>query len=209
MISLWSIVTSRRIISIVFLITFLFIGSQLHAQEIPTVENNEKYAIHLGYYAPFGLHMGIRLGLSYPFNLWTKETKEQETRMHRLDIINRVGYFVQPNIQRNFILDAALEYKWYTPNKKIHPKIGLGLGYMLARQNIGGSVNIANGGINFEKRSLHFFTPTASAGFEKNKEKPIGYYFNVFYGRKFTRQEVNSGFIGAELGLIVNIKKEN
>ncbi|MEM6831074.1 MAG: hypothetical protein AAF551_11220, partial [Bacteroidota bacterium] len=76
------------------------------------------------------------------------------------------------------------------------------------RQNIGGTVDLATGEIRFEKRSLNFFAPTVSIGFEKNKAGSIGYYFSAFYGRKFTGQEVNSGFTGAEIGMIFNLKKK-
>ncbi len=189
------------------IVLFLFTSSLL-AQDIEKDSlNNEKFSLRVGYYAPYINQFGARVGFSYPLKKWAKENKKAQTRIHKLEIIPKLGYFANIDIQRNYFLDVELQYKWYRPKRKIHPKIGVALGYMLARQNIGATVNLGNGSFTFDRRSLHFLVPTIHLGFEKNRANRIGYYFSAFYGRKFTGQEVNSDIFGLEAGIVLNFSK--
>ena len=190
----------------ILLLTLFLVAHHLYAQDNDTVQYSKNYSIQAGYYAPYGNQYGGRIAFSYPYKHWTQTTAKGKTRIHSLDITPRFGFFAQPRIQQNYVFDVTLEYKWYQPTRKIHPRIGIGLGYLLARQNVGGSVNLANGDIEFEKRSLNFFVPTINIGFERNRNKRIGYYFSTFFGRKLTGQEVNSAIVGAELGITYNFQ---
>ena len=183
---------------LLFLLVFMLLN--ISAQDN---KNNKLSSIYVGYYAPYGNQFGARVGVAYPFKKWNTETRIKE-----LNITPKLGYFVKPDIQQNYILDVALEYKWYKPSRKMQPKLGFSLGYLLSRQNVDGTVNLANGNINFRKRTLNAFVPTINFGFERKNEKLLSYYYSVFYGRKFLGQEVNSDFVGLEIGLIFNLSKK-
>ncbi|MEO1054685.1 MAG: hypothetical protein AAFX87_28900 [Bacteroidota bacterium] len=193
-------------IKVALLLTFSLFVTKLVGQD--NNDSTKNYSIHVGLYAPYVVQSGLRVGLSIPIKNWMSETKRQETRIHFLDITPRFGYFVESDVQRNYFLDATFEYRWLESDRKIHPKIGIGLGYMLSRQNTSGTLDLSSGDIEFDTRSLNFFVPTINIGFERNRKKFIGYYFSVFYGRKFTGQEVNSDFIGAEFGATFNMARK-
>ena len=106
-------------INILLLVNLLLLAHSLPAQEPNTAPSHEKSSIHLGYYTPFGNQIGVRAGINHPITSWTGETKNQETRIHSVDITPRLAYFVQPDVQQNFFLDLALEYKWFKVTKTI------------------------------------------------------------------------------------------
>ena len=70
--------------------------------------------------------------MNFPIKSWETETKKNEPRQHRLDIIPRLGYFAQIKLKKNFNADVTLEYRWFKSKRKIQPKVGVGFGYLYA-----------------------------------------------------------------------------
>ncbi len=179
------------------------------AQEKVIPNQEKKYTIQVGYFAPYGTQYGARIGTNILIKHWLEKTKRNENRSHTLSITPRIGYFVNPNIQKNYSLDANLVYRWYKQNHAIHPKIGLSAGYLNSLQNTDGTLSLSDGTITYNTRTLNSFIPTINIGFEKNRKTFIGYYISLFYGKKITAQEVNSAFFGAEIGISFNFKNKN
>ncbi len=185
----------------------MIIPEALFAQEIENNEGHNRYSIYAGLYSPYVIQPGIRLGLSIPFKSWNSETRKSH-RINCLDVVPRFAFFSQPDIQQNYFTDLTVEYRRYNPNKGLNPKVGIGLGYMFSLQNVEGSVNLANGSVEFNQRSLNSIVPTINIGFERNRKGKFGYYFTFYYGGKFTSKEVNSAFIGLETGVSLNLSNK-
>lgn len=136
------------------LFTILLSAASLHTQELEN--SHQKRSFYLGVYAPYVLQSGARAGISLPIKTWSSQTRRQNTRLHSLDITPRIGYFAEAEVQQNYHFELLAEYRWFRPDRGIHPKIGLGMGYILARQNTEGSLDLGSGEIEFDTRSLNF-----------------------------------------------------
>ncbi len=164
--------------------------------------------LSVGYFAPYGLQFGGKIGASFNYKQWKLNAEDGAAPIHKLNINPQLGYFVNPDVQQNVLFNTELSYQRKKANKRFAPIAALGLGYLLAFQQLGGTVNLANGQIHTEKETLHYFTPTLNLGFEVEPKKSIGYYFKLFYGRKFGAQRVDSSIFGVEFGMLLKMKKK-
>lgn len=187
--------------ALILLLAVIFSSAQVKGQEKDMV-------LTAGYFAPYGIQFGAKVGASVNWKSWEAEAKGDRQRIQRLNINPQLSYFVFPNVQRNILTNVELVYQTNRSDKRFRPMASVGLGYLLAWQRQDGTVNLSNGDITFNSETLHYFAPTLNIGFDVIPKKQIGYYLKGFYGRKFTSQEGNTALFGLELGLTYTINKK-
>lgn len=165
-----------------FLLGFVVLNAQSRTK--PT-------SISVGYYAPLFTQIGIKLGMSIPtFN-----------GNERFAIQPQLAYFYSPDIRQNFLLESDFAYTLPTANQRFYWSPAVSIGYILSRERIEGSVNLANGAISRNVQTFHSFLPTINLGFGKIPTGRPGYFFKGSFGRLIGRQQVDQGFFSLEIGL--------
>ena len=186
--------------TVIFLFIIL-IGSNIIAQD-------KTIPIDIGYFAPYLIHVGGKIGTSFELKNWKPDNELDSQKTHSLSISPQIGYFVNPDVQKNLLINSELVYKRKKSISKMYLTSSIGLGYMLGIQNQGGTVSLAKGTIERETKAINYLVPTLSIGFAKDPQKIVGYYLKGFYGRKISSQVKDSAFFGLELGLKINLKKK-
>jgi|GEM_PF-1195010 len=170
---------------------------------------NDPASLSVGYFAPYGIQLGGKLGASFQVGQWPQENEATAERIHKLKIQPQVGYFTYPQVQHNFVLNCEAVYLRTRPGRRFTPLASVGLGYWMARQRQGGSVNLGSGEITYDVENLHYITPTLNIGFEIAPKKVIGYYLKGFAGRKIGLGEPSAGLFGLEAGLTFQLTKKD
>lgn len=187
--------------SLLFSLLFLLVFRVSAQKDDPTLS--------LGYFAPYGVQFGAKGTASFHLKDWHHKTSNDSTKTQQLNISPGIGYFVFPSVQRNYLLNVETIYQLRNSTKRFTPMASIGIGYLLSRQKLGGSVNLATGDITYDVETLHHFLPTLNIGFNIVPRKTIGYYLKGFFGRKFTADRANSSFFGLETGLTWYLKRKN
>jgi len=166
-------------------------------------------AVSFGYFAPYGVQVGGKTGLSFNLKSWTVERENRSNKIRKIDVSPQVGYFFFPGVQNNLLLNCDVAYSVAKSGARVVPIASIGLGYLLARQRQEGTVNLATGELKQDVKTLHYFTPTVNAGFAVSTKRSMSYFMKAFYGRKIGFQQEDASFFGLELGLSVKLKREN
>ncbi len=177
----------------------LCLGFTLSAQ-------NLNLPIHVGYFAPYGTHIGLKVGTSLGGKDWKSNTQNEINRLHTIKINPQVGYFMQLNVQKNILFNVEFEYRTHSSNRSFYPLVSVGMGYLAGFQRQDGTVNLGTGEIDHNIKTIHHFVPTINLGFGRTPQQKFGYYFKLFYGSKIST--VYAAFFGAELGVIFHIIKK-
>lgn len=188
-------------VRLIALFAFFFLGTHLMAQK-------EAPLITVGYFAPYGVQIGGKLGVRLPLKTGDTMAGRKHARISTLSISPQVAHFVFPGTQRNTLLSTEFIYQIAKENKRFSPMTSFSLGYLLARQKQGGNVNLGSGDVADVIESLHYFAPTITVGFDIKPRRAIGYYMRAFYGREIG-QQANSPLFGLELGTTFNLLKNN
>ncbi|NQX91320.1 MAG: hypothetical protein HRT74_04150 [Flavobacteriales bacterium] len=159
----------------------------------------DSVSFSLGYFAPYGIQVGGKVGTTIPLQSW--DVSGNELVSHHLRISPQIGYFFFPEVQHNFFGNVETSVLRVNSKKRLAPFAGIGLGYIVARQRQGGSVHLGTGEITYDVKTIGYFTPTLNIGFEILPKNWIGYYVKGFYGGKFTSEEANSAIFGLEFGV--------
>ena len=162
--------------------------------------------IYISYCAPYAIQTGGKIGTSFDLKQWESKTKKDISKTHRLQFSPQLAYFAFPTVQQNLLVNSELIYRYNKSDKRFYPKAGIALGYLWANQKKEGTVNLGTGEISYESENLHYFVPTLNLGFGGDPKKHIGYFFNAFYGRKFSAQAENDAFFGLEFGISIHLK---
>ena len=163
--------------------------------------------LSIGYYAPYGIQFGAKLGASFTLKNWDKES--ESSRVSKLSVQPQISYFVFPDVQHNVLLNNEIVYSLHKVDKRFFPMVSVGTGYLLAIQNTDGSVNLATGDISNNTETLHYFLPTFNLGFGIAPKKSIGFYTKAFYGHKIGSISENEAFFGIDLGILIQLQKRN
>lgn len=155
-------------------------------------------SLTVGFFAPYGVQYGGKVAWAFTLKDYTKIGR---SRVDQLRFSPQVSYFVFPEVQRNVLINGAFLYQRLQPEKALAPMAALGFGYLLARQNQEGTVNLGTGEIDFVTESRHSFVPTLGLGVLINPQKRFGFYLKGFYGRKITAQYEDGAFFGLNFGL--------
>ena len=173
---------------------------------IPLMCQIDSYPLYVSYFAPYGVQFGVKVGTSFHLKTWGFNKSDEVSKERHLSISPQIGYFINPNVQNNILLESALDYKWYKSGRKLHFITGIATGYLMGIKKRDGTVNLGSGNIsNIDAETVHYFIPTINAGLEKDPGKSLGYYARAFYGRKIASEVEDDAFFGAELGLIFNL----
>ncbi len=185
-------------LGIVFIV--LLTSIQLSAQDA-------SLPIHIGYYAPYGINPGLKIGTGFEIRQWENE-KEQLRTLSWSPQIGFWSYRVYDNqIHQTLVADVTLDYRYYASSKKIYGLAAVGLGYhaTLERSTLG--VNLGTGEVTPTTITTHHFVPTATVGFGQDFNSSIGYYFKLFGGQRFNSTVGNDLFVGGELGITYYFNK--
>lgn len=188
-----------KIKKILVYLILLFISSNVIGQssEIP---------ISVGYFAPYGLNIGIKASTAFEINNW-----EDNAKLSTLSISPQVGYwsaFAYGNdVNNSLVLDAQLEYRRYNANQTFYGLASAGLGYHLTLENSTIGVDIGTGQLNPSTTTSHHFVPSINLGFGKDFSDKLGFYFKAFTGKRFSSSVGNDFLLGGELGLTFYIIK--
>ena len=105
----------------------------------------------------------------------------------------------------NFVPGAI---KQNLTNQGFYKIPSIDIGYLLNSKKLGSTVDLGSGNItHVDRESIHALLPTLNFAFEKATEKLIGYYFQFFYGYKFSFNKENSAFAGVEIGLKFHLNR--
>ncbi len=156
--------------------------------------------IHIGYYAPYGVQYGAKVGVSAA--VWESEGNRH---VRQLQLNPQLGYFTYPDVQKNFLVNAELVYRQSKPDRRFYKMASLGFGYLLAAQRQGVSVNLGSGESTADMDYIHHLLPTISLGLGQDPKRVIGWYAKAFYGRKIGLAAADETFLGVELGLTFNL----
>jgi hypothetical protein len=166
---------------------------------IPAWAQQQKTHFSLGYFAPHAVQMGAKLGAS--FAVLEKESQKLTFRAEP-----QLAYFVQPHVRQNAMLGGRLACE-RVGQKRFSPYLALGANYLFTTQRKEATVNLGSGEIEFHSEQRHHFLPVLSLGAKLRPQKHLGFYAEAFFGRNFTQAEANSGFFGAELGILWTFTK--
>jgi len=178
--------------SLCFLLGLSLFSAGLYAQKIP---------LRVAYQGPFFVNYGGSVGTSFtledPFDWQTLELRLNPS----------IGYYEQ-NTQRNLLLKLEAAYRYVREGKKWHPQFGLSFNYILASQEVGGSVNLGTGEIEYERLILNQISPAVHLGYDFQAAANRQFYFQVFYGPLWDLAKTNSAFFGLELGMVYHFNQE-
>lgn len=183
--------------------------SMLLSSSLTINAQRDTTSFSLGYFAPYGTHIGSKAGLSFNLKNWEPQKAGKKDRIHKLNLSPQIGYFFFSKVQHNYLINFEASYQSTSPGKRFSPLASVALGYLMARQKQGGAVSLATGDITYDVKTIHYFTPTVNLGFTISTKRNIGYYLKGFCGRKITTQQANSALFGLELGISAKIKRKN
>ena len=169
---------------------------------------SSKIPISIGYFAPYGVHLGGKIGTSF-------ELKQLEignkSKVHSLSISPQLGYFSYfsyTNVHRGLALDANLDLRRYASNQQFYGLAAIGLSYHSLFEKVSTAVNLGTGETINDVQTTHYFVPTFNLGFGQDPNKWLGYYFKASVGQRINTTVGSSLFVSAELGLTFNLKNE-
>ena len=167
-----------------------------------TLDAQEKgLPITISYFSPFGNHFGARVGTSTDIMQWEKASKRGVSPLRNLHLKTQLGCFARPDVSQNYLVNTEIGIRRSASGRKSYLAYSMGLGYLLSSEVVGGSVNLGTGKFDKEREASSSLLPTFNIELGSNKEKPLTFFYRLFYGRKLAFSGENSAFFGLEVGL--------
>lgn len=180
-------------------ILIIAISSQLSAQ-------NTSLPISVGYYAPYGINPGVKIGTSFQWKEWGGEANNKRKT---LSISPQIGYWNYSSygntIHNAFNLEGHLDYKKYF-TQKVYGLAAAGLSYQMELHRAGLAVDLGTGQITSSTKIIHNLVPMATFGLGRDNDQ-LGYYLKGFIGQRFASTDGQNLFVGGELGLTFYLKR--
>ncbi len=161
--------------------------------------------LQVGYLGPYITNVGVTVGHAMLIRKFEGNDNQPAKHTHRLRLLKQVGYFAQPGIGHNLIVNPELAYLWNRTGKLFFLSSSLGVGYLLSFQRQDGTLHLGTGEIEYRSDALNYFVPTINVGLGTEPRKHIGFFFKAFYGAKLSAQAANSAFFGLATGITVNL----
>lgn len=181
-----------------FLFSFsLLLSSGLFSQS--QLFNNN---VSLGYLAHMGIQPGIKIGSDF-----TLKSFNSEGGYKGLFLSPQLAYFVNPEINNNFLLNVEFGYKTQKPGKTFYSAFSIGSGYKLQSYIKSVNVDLGSGDLSQNRELRHYFVPTINYEFGMAFRKSTGWYSKLTYGHEYLGAEGTSMIISIELGLKVYFSK--
>lgn len=164
----------------------LLAGPILQAQEQPP-------ELHIGYFAPFGIQIGGSVAYT--------DVLKQPIGAHQWWWRAQIGYFAQPNVSDAVFLHPEIEYRRCRPGQYFYGSFSIGssLAYILRKQE--GTLNLANGDIEYQTEDTLFIIPRISPGMGVAPRKRVGGYLRASYGQQLGGDVGRQAFFSAAAGL--------
>ncbi|MCP4439324.1 MAG: hypothetical protein GY810_10330 [Aureispira sp.] len=163
--------------------------------------------ISIGYYAPYAIQSGVKIGSFFNIKEWVKE-KDVKLKFSSLFISPQIGVFFRPRNHTSFVLNADMGYKITNSKQNFYISPSLGFGYLIANQVLSNTITLNSGDVAKRDRELrHYFLPTINFGFGNYANKKIGWYTKLSFGRKMSPTIEDATFFAFELGLKFNLLK--
>jgi hypothetical protein len=169
-----------------FLLLMVLAGTTLQAQEPPP-------ELHIGYFAPFGAQIGGSVAYA--------DVLKRLGGMHQWWWRAEAGYFAQPNVSDGMFLHPEVEYRPCRPGQHFYGSFSIGssLAYTLSKRE--GTLNLANGDIEYRTEGTWFIIPRISLGIEVAPRKRLGGYLRASYGQQLGGDNGRQAFFSASAGL--------
>ena len=92
-----------------------------------------KSPINIGYFMPYGINAGLKIGTSFEVKTWQSKTND---KWKTLAISPQIGFWsysvYSNNIHRTLVFGTDLDYKRYTSSGKSYGLASVGLNYHLS-----------------------------------------------------------------------------
>ena len=187
--------------------SFLVFVVLLCSLSLVAQQESEVIPVSVGVYCPYVFQPGIKIGTAVNLKKWEVE-KGDRIKSRSLFTSPQIGLFVRPQNHNSYVLNLDLGYKIKSNKRRIYIAPSLGLAYLMADQILSTTVDLSNGNIVEKDREIrNYFLPTINFELGNEKNKKIGWYTKLSYGRKISSQIEDSGFFALELGLKFFIRK--
>lgn len=160
---------------------------------------DQKPAITLSYYSPFGNQFGSRVGTNFQFKKDGQE-RDEHTSHGSIFLHPQVGFFIHPSVSQNYLINTDLGFKRSFSGRQIYFASSIGLGYLLSSEIVGVSVDLGSGELVREKENRSSLLPTFTIELGSGKQRRLTFYYRLFYGRRIAFGDENSSFFGLEVG---------
>ncbi|MEM9896919.1 MAG: hypothetical protein AAF789_11155 [Bacteroidota bacterium] len=175
------------------LVVFLIVGSQFAFSQV------EHLPLTVSYYAPFGTHLGVRIGTTFVTKSW--EIEQDEFKIKKEILANtQVGFFSRPSISQNYLLNGEVGLRRSSTKRKVYWAVLGSLSYLNTVETIGGSLNLGTGEFSKTTEMNSSIIPQLNLEIGSNKQKKATFFYRIFYGKKIPFTGEVSGFFGLEIG---------
>lgn len=184
----------------------LLIGISMFGQEGESMKEKTNIPIFVGYYGPYGIQPGIKVGSQ--FDLKTRAIAKDDliTKTSDVFISPQLGTFTRPGNHFSLVVNADVGYKIKKLKQKLYVAPSLGFGYLTEFQVLSNTINLATGEVSKKTRDRRgYFLPTVNFEFGQDPRKKIAWYSKFSYGRKMSTRLEDSAFFAVELGLKFNL----
>lgn len=173
-----------------FLLLVVLAGTPLQAQGQPP-------EFHMGYFAPFGVQMGGSVAYT--------DVLKQPVGVHQWWWRAQAGYFAQPNVSDAVFLHPEVEYRRCWPGQYFYGSFSIGssLAYTLSKRE--GSLNLANGDIEYQAEGTFSIIPRISLGLGVAPRKRLGGYLRASYGQQLAGGVGRQAFFSASAGIALRM----
>lgn len=170
-------------------------------------QKKQPIPIHIGLYAPYAFHPGIKIGTVFSLEDWQIEDGAI-TKSRSYYVSPQVGVFSRISNHTSYLLTTDLGYRRSSNDSKLYLATSIGLGFLMENQTLGSTVDLSNGTVtNKDKELRSYFLPTLNIEFGKESIRKLGWHSKFSYGRKISTPREDSGFFALELGLRLLIRQ--
>ena len=165
---------------------------------------NPGVPITVGYFGPYLIQPGVRVGTWFPIKHWTK-TKDGRrgpiTRTGSLFAGPQLAFFARPGNHLSVMASGELGYRIQRHDRKVHSAFAVGGGYLAAFQIVTIGVDLSTGDKSNTREMRHYFVPTLSYALGHDVRPNFGWFLKLSYGQKFSVPIESQAMVMLELGV--------
>ena len=184
---------------IVILLMFFILGNQIFTQN-----ESKNIPTSIGYLSNLGYQPGPKIGTQFNLKNWETEA-EKLTKQKSFYVSPQIGFFVYPNVNTSYLVNADLGYKRVKSHMNNYSAFSVGLGFINQSQITKRKINLSDGSQEKIRENWGWFLPTLNYEFGKAINSKIGWYGKGSYGFKMSSTRENVAVIFVELGITFKI----
>lgn len=158
--------------------------------------------LSVSYFSPFVTQFGLRVGAPISWQTWEVEKPAHVSR-RSIVVSPQLAFSARPDVRENLIVSTEIAWRQQKTNRSFYWAPSVSLGYLASFVTLGGSVDLGSGEFEKDKETRSFFLPTVNFEVGSKAWKQTQYFFKLFFGRKISAVQEDSGFLGFELGLTI------